>query len=176
MTGVAPNPLEPQSPGGEGDSSKPERGFRLFSGEGRHPAPTLNSRGFKRSFGKTTGNNDSLLTRSSKAKDNADRDNLWNPRGFSQRATCSDVYTLTDTYRGNDFWEPSKFFFFEWGDPTGGTVQYVGKSDAQRYNLIKTTSDNRMLMYVDTTEVLNAGQGRKAVRITSQKVWDEVGF
>lgn len=88
---------------------------------------------------------------------------------------CSDKYVLSDTFKGNDFWEPSKFFFFEWGDPTGGTVKYVNKSEAQKYNLIKTTSDGRAQILVDTTEVLSAGQGRKAIRLTSQKAWSDVG-
>lgn len=93
----------------------------------------------------------------------------------AQRAEqCSDKYVLSDTYKGNDFWAPEKFFFFEWGDPTGGTVQYVSKSDAQKYNLIKTTSDGRAQMLSDTTEVVASGQGRKSVRITSQKAWSDV--
>ncbi|OEH76822.1 PAN domain-containing protein [Cyclospora cayetanensis] len=84
---------------------------------------------------------------------------------------CSDSYTLSDIFKGDDFWEPSKFFFFEWGDPTGGTVEYVGKADAQKYNLIKTMSDGRIQLLTDTTEVLANGKGRKSVRLTSQKAW-----
>ncbi|KAL8269898.1 hypothetical protein Esti_006183 [Eimeria stiedai] len=75
---------------------------------------------------------------------------------------CSDIYVLSDTFRGSDFWNPAKFFFFEWGDPTGGTVEYVSTADAQRYKLINSTSDGRAQIYADSTETLGPGKGRKS--------------
>lgn len=107
------------------------------------------------------------LSETSKASSRGDGSGSW----FQ---VCSDKYVLQDSYKGNDFWDLSKFFFFEWGDPTGGTVQYLGKNDAQRYNLMKVTSDGRMQMLIDTSETLQAPQGRKALRITSQKSWSDV--
>lgn len=97
------------------------------------------------------------------------------PASSRSGQTCSDKYVLADSFKGNDFWEPAKFYFFEWGDPTGGTVKYVSKSEAQKYKLIKTTSDGRAQIFADATEKLRPDEGRKAVRLTSQKAWSDVG-
>ena len=94
-------------------------------------------------------------------------------RGVGEEV-CSDLYNLEESFIGDDFWDLSKFFFFEWGDPTGGTVEYVGKQTAQRYSLIKTLSDKRIHIKADTTETLASNKGRKAIRLTSQRAWTDV--
>lgn len=58
-------------------------------------------------------------------------------------------------------------------DPTHGFVQYLSQADAQTAGLISQGAGNPAVMSVDHSTILNGttSQGRKSVRITTQKSW-----
>lgn len=57
-------------------------------------------------------------------------------------------------------------------DPTHGFVQYVSQADAQAAGLISQSSSAPAYMGVDYKTILSTtAQGRKSVRITTQKSW-----
>lgn len=93
---------------------------------------------------------------------------------FLKHLTCYEKYSLSEEYRGDDFWNAEKFEFFSEVDPTEGVVQYLSKEDALRGHLIETTADGRATLSVDTKETLKVGEGRKSVRITSLRSWQDV--
>lgn len=71
-------------------------------------------------------------------------------------------YTLAEDYMSGDFFD--KFSFFTGADPTGGFVDFVDQSDAQKDSLINT--NNGAYIGVDS-ETNNPSNGRAAVRLTS---------
>lgn len=58
--------------------------------------------------------------------------------------------------------------FWDYSDPTHGTVDYVSASEAWNQGLISINSAGHAIMSVDTTEVVSGG--RKSVRIHGNKM------
>lgn len=67
----------------------------------------------------------------------------------------------------------SNFFdswdFWEWDDPTHGTVDYLSSSDAWSSGLVSINSAGNAIMAVDTTETVSTA--RKSIRISSTLTW-----
>eukprot|EP00930_Biecheleria_cincta_P001239 TRINITY_DN102388_c0_g1_i1.p1 TRINITY_DN102388_c0_g1~~TRINITY_DN102388_c0_g1_i1.p1 ORF type:complete len:569 (+),score=76.81 TRINITY_DN102388_c0_g1_i1:39-1709(+) len=80
-----------------------------------------------------------------------------------------DRYVLMETYVGEDFFE--KWTFYTGPDPTHGIVDFVSYDDAMSKGLAKTSWD-RVYMGADATEVLTGDNGRKALKITSNSVYN----
>ncbi|KAG9309025.1 glycoside hydrolase family 16 protein [Chiua virens] len=75
-------------------------------------------------------------------------------------------YTLQKKYQANDFF--TDWTFFTGNDPTGGNVNYVSMDDAQSQGLAYVdSSDNTLVLAVDSTSDVSAGGNRNSVRITS---------
>lgn len=86
---------------------------------------------------------------------------------YLTRATLA-AYTLQDDYSSSNFF--SQFTFFTDADPTNGYVDYIAQSPAQSLGLIATNSGSARLA-VDSKNKAS-GRGRKAVRISSNKSYD----
>lgn len=80
-----------------------------------------------------------------------------------------DRYVLQETYVGEDFFK--KWTFYTGPDPTHGTVDFVGYQEAVATGLAKASWD-RVYMGVDATEVLTGNRGRKALKVTSNSVYN----
>ncbi|KAF1986317.1 glycoside hydrolase family 16 protein [Aulographum hederae CBS 113979] len=78
-------------------------------------------------------------------------------------------YTLQDDYSGPDFF--SNFDYFSGYDPSSGFVHYVDQPTAALYNLTYASSTSAVLR-VDTSAD-DASTGRRSVRITSKKSYDQ---
>lgn len=87
--------------------------------------------------------------------------------GALARSTAA-AYTLQDSYAPQSFF--SMFSFWDQADPTNGYVDYVSQGSAQSDGLIQTNSNN-VYFGVDHNNTAS-GSGRKSVRLTSQKSYD----
>ena len=82
-------------------------------------------------------------------------------------------FTLRDEISGRQFLD--RFYFWDYSDPTNGTVNYVDQLTAVANRLVYVDANNRFVMRADNTTIVPAGQGRPSVRIHSnQKVGDGV--
>ncbi|KAF8609134.1 hypothetical protein BDV93DRAFT_601844 [Ceratobasidium sp. AG-I] len=90
--------------------------------------------------------------------------------GVSGLATANDtgnLWVVDSLYEGQKFYDD--FDFFNYADPTNGLVEYVDRDTAFREGLAYVTPNNKIVMKVDNTTVLQQGQHRKSVRIQSKK-------
>ncbi|KAI0825215.1 concanavalin A-like lectin/glucanase domain-containing protein [Trametes gibbosa] len=78
-------------------------------------------------------------------------------------STPSSPWKISRSYQGDTFFDGWGFWDFD--DPTHGTVQYVDRNTANSSNLIEINSDGRAVMRVDTTAQVSGN--RKSVRITT---------
>ncbi|PWY88592.1 hypothetical protein BO94DRAFT_464451 [Aspergillus sclerotioniger CBS 115572] len=78
-------------------------------------------------------------------------------------------YRLADTYSGSSFFD--EFEYYTATDPTDGFVDYVDSSTASEMNLTYASS-SRAVLRVDTS-TSNQTSGRKSVRITSKKTYND---
>lgn len=75
------------------------------------------------------------------------------------------VYAMLDNFRGNDFFDPTKFSFFTGNDPTNGYVDYVSKVDAEAANLIGVDTNGRASIRVDSNSIPpTTARGRKVMK------------
>jgi len=80
------------------------------------------------------------------------------------------VWTVEDTYKGQDFFD--YFEFFTGPDPTNGQVNYTDRATAFADGLAYVTSDDIVVMKGDNTTWLASGQNRNSVRISSYKQYN----
>jgi hypothetical protein len=73
----------------------------------------------------------------------------------------------TDDQSGNSFFD--NFDFWNWDDPTHGTVDYQDAGQAWDQGLVAINERGNAMMYTDTTQYAS-GRGRKAVRLHGKKV------
>ncbi|OJJ74379.1 hypothetical protein ASPBRDRAFT_447542 [Aspergillus brasiliensis CBS 101740] len=78
-------------------------------------------------------------------------------------------YKLADTYSGSSFFD--EFEYYTATDTTDGFVDYVDSSTASEMNLTYASS-SRAVLRVDTS-TSNQTSGRKSVRITSKKTYND---
>jgi len=78
-------------------------------------------------------------------------------------------YEKEDSFVGSDFF--TKWTFYDGGDPTHGTVDFVTQQEAEQQKLISASAD-KVYMGVDSWSTLPPGQGRKAVKILSRKTYN----
>jgi len=78
-------------------------------------------------------------------------------------------YSLKESYATESFF--SKFTFWSDIDPTKGIVDYLDEKDAEAAGLIKA-SDGNVYIGSDHTRSLEAGQGRKSIRIHSRNAYN----
>ncbi|KAJ7725881.1 glycoside hydrolase family 16 protein [Mycena maculata] len=91
---------------------------------------------------------------------------------LSVPALASQSYSIEDTYIGRDFFE---WDWYTGSDPTHGIVEYVDKATAMDFNLsVGKSSDTSFLMRADNVNnVPPADPGRKSVRISSQRAYND---
>ncbi|KAI0814928.1 concanavalin A-like lectin/glucanase domain-containing protein [Irpex lacteus] len=89
----------------------------------------------------------------------------------SQNSTngTSFVWTITDTYAGDTFFDA--FDFFTGPDPTNGMVNYTTKEFAFA-NGLAYVDNGTVVMKGDNTTQLTSGVYRNSVRISSQKLYN----
>ncbi|KAJ7151515.1 glycoside hydrolase family 16 protein [Mycena filopes] len=81
-------------------------------------------------------------------------------------ATATSAWHLTQNYEGSSFFDG--FSFWDTGDPTHGTVQYLSRDDGEAANLVSTdSSTGNAIMRVETTPTVSSA--RKSIRITTNK-------
>ncbi|KDQ63731.1 glycoside hydrolase family 16 protein [Jaapia argillacea MUCL 33604] len=80
------------------------------------------------------------------------------------------LWVIQDTYQGQNFFD--RWDFYNYSDPTHGTVTYVNRSDAFDLGLAYVTPQNQVIMKGDNTTWLASGQYRNSVRISSQKQYN----
>ncbi|WWC58563.1 uncharacterized protein I303_101106 [Kwoniella dejecticola CBS 10117] len=85
----------------------------------------------------------------------------------SSESTSSSGWFKVEEWSGNSFFDNVNFW--EWNDPTHGTVDYLNAGDAWNSGLISINSNKRAVMAVDTTQVVSGG--RKSIRIHGNKVF-----
>lgn len=85
----------------------------------------------------------------------------------TQSSSSSSDWKLVESWAGSNFFD--NFAFWEWDDPTHGTVDFQSSSDAWNNGLVSIDSNGHAIMKVDTTE--NVSGGRKAIRISGNLVW-----
>ncbi|EJD03860.1 uncharacterized protein FOMMEDRAFT_167171 [Fomitiporia mediterranea MF3/22] len=78
--------------------------------------------------------------------------------------TATSAYQLVESHSGNNFFDG--FSFFDFPDPTGGTVDYQSQSNAEDNELIAINDAGNAVIRVDTTPTIPGN--RKAVRITTE--------
>ncbi|OXC71023.1 hypothetical protein AYX13_00440 [Cryptococcus neoformans] len=86
----------------------------------------------------------------------------------AQTAASTSSWYLVEEWSGSSFFD--NWSFWDYSDPTHGTVDYVSASDAWNEGLISINSAGHAVMSVDTTEVVSGG--RKSVRLHGNKVWN----
>mmetsp|Transcript_96859 Transcript_96859/g.252571 ORF Transcript_96859/g.252571 Transcript_96859/m.252571 type:complete len:628 (+) Transcript_96859:1-1884(+) len=74
-------------------------------------------------------------------------------------------YEQSETFMGQDFFEPFRWSFHTAEDPTHGTVDYLGYATAAIQGLVNATA-NRIYMGADHTSIIDSGAGRR--RTTSE--------
>eukprot|EP00039_Didymoeca_costata_P021053 m.343255 g.343255 ORF g.343255 m.343255 type:complete len:338 (-) comp22566_c0_seq1:29-1042(-) len=91
-------------------------------------------------------------------------------------ATQSNFVLSLSSYKLSDVWQGETFFngwdFYTTQDPTHGCVDFVSRDEAQHDGLIWTTSSQAGMKADNTTVVASCGQGRKSIRISSQKTYN----
>ncbi|OCF45360.1 endo-1,3(4)-beta-glucanase [Kwoniella heveanensis CBS 569] len=91
----------------------------------------------------------------------------------SESTSASAAPSSSSTWQKVEEWSGNSFFdnvnFWEWNDPTHGTVDYLNAGDAWNSGLISINSAGRAVMAVDTTEVVSGG--RKSIRIHGNRVF-----
>ncbi|KAI0274666.1 concanavalin A-like lectin/glucanase domain-containing protein [Gloeopeniophorella convolvens] len=80
------------------------------------------------------------------------------------------LWIIQDTYDASNFFE--SFWFYNQGDPTHGTVTYVDNVTAFAHNLSYISWDGKVIMKGDDTNVLQPGQFRESVRVSSNAVYN----
>ncbi|WVW82207.1 hypothetical protein I302_104213 [Kwoniella bestiolae CBS 10118] len=79
----------------------------------------------------------------------------------------------TSSWSKVEEWSGDSFFdnvnFWEWNDPTHGTVDYLNRGDAWNSGLISINANKRAVMAVDTTQVVSGG--RKSIRIHGNRIY-----
>lgn len=75
------------------------------------------------------------------------------------------LWIIQDTYSGKTFFD--RWSFYDQGDPTHGTVNYVNASTAFSSGLAYVLDNGKVVMKGDNTSWLAAGQNRNSVRISS---------
>lgn len=81
------------------------------------------------------------------------------------RTLPASTYTKATIHAGSSFF--SGWSFFTSSDPTGGSVAYQSKSAATSQKLAYVRSDGVAVLRVDNTTVLQPGQNRNSVRIST---------
>ncbi|WWD17965.1 hypothetical protein CI109_102410 [Kwoniella shandongensis] len=81
--------------------------------------------------------------------------------------SSSSTWSLVETWAGNTFFDHVNFW--EWNDPTHGTVDFQGASDAWNSGLISINDKGHAIMAVDTTQQVQGG--RKAIRVHGNRVF-----
>ncbi|KAK0489140.1 glycoside hydrolase family 16 protein [Armillaria novae-zelandiae] len=76
------------------------------------------------------------------------------------------TYTLKDMYQGQSFLD--EWDFFSQSDPTNGLVDYQTKQAATSQGLAYVQADGTTILKVDNTTILQSGQNRASVRISSK--------
>jgi hypothetical protein len=72
------------------------------------------------------------------------------------------VQDIINGQSGNTFFDNWNFWSYD--DPTHGTVDYLGASDAWNSGLISINNQGHAMMKVDTTQKIS-GRGRKSIRL-----------
>ncbi|KAJ8522535.1 hypothetical protein ONZ45_g901 [Pleurotus djamor] len=77
------------------------------------------------------------------------------------------IWLIEDTFQGNSFFD--NFFFFNYSDPTNGSVVYVDRDDAFKKRLVYVDDNDKVIMKGDNTSWLPRDQFRESIRIESYK-------
>ena len=85
----------------------------------------------------------------------------------SPSSSSSSPWSLVDTYAGSTFFD--NWLFWNYDDPTHGTVEYVSESDAWSNNLVEINTAGNAIMRVETTQQVS--NGRKSVRLHGNRVF-----
>lgn len=93
----------------------------------------------------------------------------WQITSAQLRSVDGERYVLNEQFVGNDFF--SKWHFYTGEDPTHGSVEFVSEEEARKSKLISASGDS-VFMGVDNTTQLPVGKGRKAIKILSNKVYN----
>eukprot|EP00930_Biecheleria_cincta_P101944 TRINITY_DN9359_c0_g2_i1.p1 TRINITY_DN9359_c0_g2~~TRINITY_DN9359_c0_g2_i1.p1 ORF type:complete len:635 (-),score=72.48 TRINITY_DN9359_c0_g2_i1:214-2118(-) len=93
----------------------------------------------------------------------------WQITSAQLRTVEGGLYTLQEQFVGDDFF--SKWHFYTGPDPTHGSVEFISEAEARQSKLISASWD-RVFMGVDNTTWLPVGKGRKAIKILSNKVYN----
>ncbi|GAA5898049.1 hypothetical protein JCM6882_003315 [Rhodosporidiobolus microsporus] len=100
----------------------------------------------------------------------------WNntpTRTFSTAPTPpAAVPQLRTSYTGQDFFDPLKFWTFNYTDPTEGSVNYLQPPDLSAQNLTSLPSPSVARLSVDSFSPLALGENRDSVRISSVETVD----
>ncbi|KAI0358949.1 hypothetical protein OH77DRAFT_1587250 [Trametes cingulata] len=83
--------------------------------------------------------------------------------GSSGSSTPASPWKLFKSYQGETFFDGWDFWNFD--DPTHGTVQFLDRDTANSSNLIEINSDGHAIMRVETTGQVSGN--RKSIRITT---------
>ncbi|PWN43788.1 hypothetical protein IE81DRAFT_321952 [Ceraceosorus guamensis] len=80
---------------------------------------------------------------------------------------CARNFTLRNEIRGDGFYD--SFYWWNYGDPTHGTVDYVSKRESQSLNLsyVDASTGNFIMRADDASIASPSSSGRKSVRIHS---------
>ncbi|KAJ7684334.1 glycoside hydrolase family 16 protein [Mycena polygramma] len=90
-------------------------------------------------------------------------------RSNDSSASTKTTWTLADNYQGEDFL--TQWDFFNRPDPTKGQVNYLDAADAKQKHLAFVQGKS-MILAVDNTTHLSAGENRDSVRISSKKTYN----
>ncbi|KAI0051912.1 glycoside hydrolase family 16 protein [Auriscalpium vulgare] len=80
------------------------------------------------------------------------------------------LWIIQDTYDATNFFQ--EFHFFNFSDPTHGTVTYVDHDTAFAHNLSYISSDGKIVMKGDDTNWLAQGEYRESVRVSSNTIYN----
>lgn len=93
--------------------------------------------------------------------------NLEKRAGINTSPNGSTFLWLTqDVYAGKTFFD--RWDFFDYEDPTSGTVNFLNRSEAFRRNFTYAESNGTVVMKADMESVLPSGVNRDSIRIQSQ--------
>ncbi|WVQ62279.1 uncharacterized protein L199_000418 [Kwoniella botswanensis] len=85
----------------------------------------------------------------------------------ASNSSSTSTWTKVEEWSGDSFFDNVNFW--EWDDPTHGTVDYLNSADAWSSGLISINSNKRAVMAVDTTQVVSTG--RKSIRVHGNKIF-----
>ena len=83
-------------------------------------------------------------------------------------AVLAGNYTLRDEITGRQFLD--RFWFWNYADPTHGTVNYVDQLTAVANKLAYVDPNGKFVIRADNTTIVPAGQGRQSVRLHSKRL------